>query len=129
MTAVPVPSDAARGSRVQQEPVRIVTALFTFVSAVITVLLASEVFSARVGAICTGILTAAYALVNELFVRSNVVPLRPLERLQQAVVEETAEVAAESAPPVSAVPDAPAEPSLADIQAAVDAQDEAPPST
>lgn len=55
-----------------REPVRIAYAIFTFVQAVIVVLAASEVLSAKATALTTGLATAAYALCQELLVRPNV---------------------------------------------------------
>jgi hypothetical protein len=86
---VPIPADApptrVKGGRAfANEPVRVGNAIFTFIQAVNAVLMISEVYDARVGGIVTGIVTAAYALVSELFVRSNVVPLEPLEKLAYA---------------------------------------------
>jgi len=62
-----------------REPVRVVYILVGFVQAVVTVLLASSVFSTEVAAIITGVTTAAYAAISELFVRNDVTPSAHLD--------------------------------------------------
>jgi len=58
----------------KSEPVRVTYVLIGFVQAVVTVLLASKVFGETVAAIITGITTAIYAAVSELFLRPDVTP-------------------------------------------------------
>jgi hypothetical protein len=61
-------------SLLAREPVRVVYVLVGFVQAVVTVLLATEAFPTEAAAIVTGITTALYAAVSELFVRHDVTP-------------------------------------------------------
>jgi len=76
MSVQPPPPDLAH-----REPVRVTYVVVGFIQACVTVLLATEVFSDRVAAIVVGITTAAYVAVSELFTRSEVVPLEPLQQL------------------------------------------------
>lgn len=78
------PTTVKGGKLFAVEPVRVATAIFTFIQAVNTVLLVSGVYDEKVGGIIVGITTAAFALVQEMFVRPNVVPLEPLEKLAYA---------------------------------------------
>jgi len=99
---VSVPADAppttVKGGRAfANEPVRVATAIFTFIQAINTVLLVSGVYDEKVGGIIVGITTAAFALVQELIVRPNVVPLEPLEQL--AYAERTAAKQSDGAQP------------------------------
>ena len=71
-----------------REPVRVAWVAFGFVQAVTTILLATEVISQVAGAVIIGVTTAIYGAISELFVRAEVVPLRPLEAL--AAEEATA---------------------------------------
>jgi hypothetical protein len=83
MKDAPPPGPA--GPRVfVNDPVLISWVLFSFIDAVIAVLLISSVIDEVVGGIVIGIATAAYAAVSQLFVRPATVPREPLEQLAYA---------------------------------------------
>ena len=83
MSAAPPPQQPLR-SIWQREPVRVINAVFTFLAAINAVLLGAGAYEGGVAAVITGIIAAAAALVNELFTRAEVVPLKPLEDLAAA---------------------------------------------
>jgi predicted lysophospholipase L1 biosynthesis ABC-type transport system permease subunit len=68
----------------QREPVVVITALFTLLGAINAVLLGAGAYDGGVAAAITGIIAALGAFVNTIFVRAEVVPLRPLEDLAAA---------------------------------------------
>ena len=68
----------------QREPVRVISAIFTLLSAINAVLLGTGAYEGAVAAAITGVLAAVAAFVNELFTRAEVVPLHPLEDLADA---------------------------------------------
>lgn len=68
----------------QREPVRVISAIFTLLSAINAVLLGVGAYEGAVAAAITGILAALAAFANELFTRAEVVPLHPLEDLAAA---------------------------------------------
>jgi len=78
-----VPASPVR-SLWQREPVRVISAIATFLGAVNAVLLGTEVYEGAVAGAITGILAAGVALANELFTRAEVVPIKPLEDLAAA---------------------------------------------
>ncbi|HEY7009078.1 MAG TPA: hypothetical protein VH395_09070 [Jatrophihabitantaceae bacterium] len=75
------PPEPAAAGALTRDPVRWTWVLYGFVQAVITVLLATEIVDARVGAIITGVALAAYIAVSELFTRPETVPREPLAQL------------------------------------------------
>lgn len=68
----------------QREPVRVMNALFTLIAAVNAVLLGAGLYDGAVAGVVTGVIAALAAFVNEVFTRSEVVPLKPLEDLAAA---------------------------------------------
>lgn len=68
----------------QREPVRVISALFTMLSAINAVLLGTGAYEGAVAAAITGVLAAVAAFANELFTRAEVVPIKPLEDLAAA---------------------------------------------
>lgn len=68
----------------QREPVRVINAVFTLLGAINAMLLGVGAYDGGAAAVVTGTLVALAAFVNELFVRAEVVPLRPLEDLAAA---------------------------------------------
>ena len=64
-----------------RDPVAITTAIFTFLLAVTSVLLITGVFSDVAGGIISGVLAAAWAATQMLFVRPATVPRQPLAEL------------------------------------------------
>jgi hypothetical protein len=64
-----------------KDPVLITTAVFTFLLAVTSVLLITGVFSDVAGGIISGVLTAAWAAVQLMFVKPATVPRQPLAEL------------------------------------------------
>ena len=90
--STPLPDDAPPTyvpirSILQREPVRVVNAVFTLLAGVNAILMAADVYDGGVAAAITGVIALLAAFVNELFTRSEVVPLRPLEDL--AAAQET----------------------------------------
>jgi len=69
------------GTVFTKDPVLLTTALFTFALAVTSVLLITGVFSDVAGGVISGVLTAAWAAVQLLFVRPETVPRQPLQQL------------------------------------------------
>lgn len=69
------------GTVFTKDPVQITTALFTLLLGINAVLMITGVFEEVAGGIITGVLTAAWAAVNQLFVRPATVPRQPLEEL------------------------------------------------
>ena len=82
-TALP-PEPVPVRSLWMREPVRVMNAAFTLVAAVNAVLLGASVYNGAVAGVVTGVIAALAAFVNEVFVRSEVVPLQPLEDLARA---------------------------------------------
>lgn len=72
----------------EREPVRVINAFFTMIAAINAVLLGAGAYSGAVAGVVTGIIAAVAAFVNEVFTRSEVVPLKPLEDL--AALDEAA---------------------------------------
>jgi len=68
----------------EREPVRVISAFFTMLTAINAVLLGVSAYSGAVAGAVTGVLGAAAAFANEVFTRSEVVPLKPLEDLAAA---------------------------------------------
>jgi energy-converting hydrogenase Eha subunit A len=68
----------------EREPVRVISAVFTLLSAVNAVMLGVSAYEGAVAAAITGVLAALAAFVNEIFTRAEVVPLKPLEDLAAA---------------------------------------------
>jgi hypothetical protein len=68
------------------DPVRVGWVIYTFVQAVVTVLLIAKVVTEVAGGIVVGVTTAAYAAVSELFVRPATVARQPLEEYAAAVM-------------------------------------------
>lgn len=73
----------ARRSLWQREPVRVISAVATFLGATNAVLLGAGVYDGGAAAAVTGILAAGGALAAEL-ARSEVAPVGPLEDLAAA---------------------------------------------
>jgi hypothetical protein len=73
-----------------RDPVRWAATIFTFVQAVVAVLLVADVISEVVGGVIVGIVTAVYAAVSELVVRPATVPRVPLEELAEAAAQKRA---------------------------------------
>lgn len=71
-------------STLTREPVRIAWVLYTLIQTIVIVLSTAAIISHTAGAVVTGIALAVHAAVAELFVRSNTVPLKPLEELAAA---------------------------------------------
>ena len=69
------------GTVFTRDPVAITTAIFTFLLGVTSVLMITGVFSDVAGGVITGVLTAAWAAVQLLFVKPATVPRQPLEQL------------------------------------------------
>ena len=69
------------GTTFTKDPVQITTALFTLLLGINAVLMITGVFDEVAGGIITGVLTAAWAAVNQLFVRPATVPRQPLAEL------------------------------------------------
>lgn len=83
-----IPTPPATGPRVfVNDPVRVGWVIYSFVQAVVTVLLLASVISEVVGGILVGVTTAAYAAVSELFVRPATVAREPLAAYAAAVAE------------------------------------------
>lgn len=59
-------------------------AAFTALAGINAVLLSAGTYDGAVAGIVTGIIAVAAAFVNEIFTRSEVVPLHPLEELAAA---------------------------------------------
>lgn len=74
----------------QREPVRVINALFTLIAGVNAILMAAGAYDGSVAAAVTGVIALFAAFVNEIFTRSEVVPLRPLEDLAAAEAEKAA---------------------------------------
>jgi len=72
----------------QREPVRVVNAVFTLIAAINAVLLGAGAYSGAVAGAVTGIIAALAAFVNEL-VRTEVVPIKPLQDLADAETHGT----------------------------------------
>lgn len=68
----------------EREPVRVINSFFTLVAAINAVMLGAGAYSGAVAGVVTGIIAALAAFVNEVFTRSEVVPLKPLEDLAEA---------------------------------------------
>jgi len=68
----------------EREPVRVINSFFTLVAAINAVMLGAGAYSGAVAGVVTGIIAALAAFVNEVFTRSEVVPIKPLEDLAQA---------------------------------------------
>jgi hypothetical protein len=84
MAAV-TPAPPAPGPKVfTDDPVLVSWVAFTFVEAVVSILLIAGVLSEVVGGIIVGVIAAAYAAVSQLFVRPATVPREPLQELADA---------------------------------------------
>lgn len=59
-------------------------AAFTALAAINAVLLTAQTYSGAVAGIVTGIIAVVAAFVNEVFTRSEVVAIKPLEQLAAA---------------------------------------------
>ena len=81
-----------------REPVRVMNAAFTLLAAVNAVLLGADVYDGAAAGVITGVIAALAAFVNEVFVRSEVVPVVPLQDLADA------EAAQQAAADVAVVP-------------------------
>jgi hypothetical protein len=62
----------------------VINSFFTLVAAINAVMLGAGAYSGAVAGVVTGIIAALAAFVNEVFTRSEVVPLKPLEDLAEA---------------------------------------------
>jgi hypothetical protein len=77
------------GTVFTKDPVAITTALFTFLLGITSVLLITGVFSDVAGGVISGVITAAWAACQLLFVRPATVPRQPLEELAAAEAAAT----------------------------------------
>jgi membrane protein YdbS with pleckstrin-like domain len=85
MAAVtPAPPESHGPKVFTNDPVLISWVVFTFVQAVVAVLLLASVIEEVVGGIIVGVIAAAYAAVSQLFVRPATVPREPLAELAAA---------------------------------------------
>ena len=69
------------GTVFTKDPVAITTAIFTFLLAISSVLLITGVFSDVVGGVVSGVIAAAWAATQLLFVKPATVPRQPLAEL------------------------------------------------
>jgi hypothetical protein len=65
----------------QKEPVRVVNGIFTTLMAINVILMLTDVYEEEAGAIITAVIAGLAAIINELFTRAAVVPLKPLQDL------------------------------------------------
>jgi hypothetical protein len=80
-----MPAPPAPGPKVfTDDPVLVSWVIFTFVQAVVAVLLIAGVLDETWGGIIIGVIAAAYAAVSQLFVRPATVPREPLQELADA---------------------------------------------
>jgi hypothetical protein len=68
----------------QREPVRVMNALFTALAGINAVLLTAGSYDGTTAGIITAIIALVAAFVNEVFTRSEVAPVKPLEELAAA---------------------------------------------
>ena len=88
--AADAPPPGPAGPRVfVNDPVLISWVTFTFIQAVVAVLLIAEIINEVTGGVIVGIVAAAYAAVSQLFVRPATVPREPLEQLALAEAQRT----------------------------------------
>ena len=81
---VPAAPRPEPGGALTRDPVLWAWVIFTFVEAVVAVLLIASVLSEVAGGVIVGIVAALYAAVQQLFVRPATVPRQPLEELAAA---------------------------------------------
>jgi hypothetical protein len=74
-------SPPPEGTVFTKDPVAITTGIFTLLLGVTSVLLMAGVLSDVAGGVIAGVLTVAWAAVNQLFVRPATVPRQPLAEL------------------------------------------------
>ena len=73
------PDEPAPANIFTRDPVRLVWVCYGFVQAVVIVLMAANVVTARLSSVVTGIALAFYVAVSELFVRHETVPIHPMK--------------------------------------------------
>lgn len=88
------------GTVFTRDPVAVTTAVFTFLLAVTSVLLITGVFSDVVGGVISGVLAAAWAAVQLLFVKPATVPRQPLAELAYENQQPAGDVMPASTPVV-----------------------------
>jgi hypothetical protein len=69
------------GTTFTRDPVVVTTAIFTFLLAISSVLMITGVFSDVAGGIISGVIAAAWASTQLLFVKPATVPRQPLAQL------------------------------------------------
>jgi len=88
------------GTAFTKDPVAITTAIFTFLLGVTSVLLMTGVFSDVAGGVIAGVLTAAWAATQLLFVKPATVPRQPLAQLAYDSQQPAGSVTPSSTPVV-----------------------------
>lgn len=88
------------GTVFTRDPVAVTTAVFTFLLAVTSVLLITGVFSDVVGGVISGVLAAAWAATQLLFVKPATVPRQPLAELAYENQQPAGDVLPPSTPVV-----------------------------
>jgi hypothetical protein len=88
------------GTVFTRDPVAVTTAVFTFLLAVTSVLLITGVFSDVVGGVISGVLAAAWAATQLLFVKPATVPRQPLAELAYENQQPAGDVQPASTPVV-----------------------------
>ena len=108
--AVPTPPKPDSGPRAfTNDPVLISWVVFTFIQAVVAVLLVAKVLNEVAGGVIVGIVAAAYAAVSQLFVRPATVPRQPLQQLAYDSAQQAGDVSP-STTPVVELTDLPVDP-------------------
>ena len=87
----------------EREPVRVVNGIFTTLMAVNVILMLTDVYEEETGAIITAVIAGLAAIVNELFTRMSVVPLKPLLDLARGAKDRLTgpEIHPQQPPPTS----------------------------
>jgi hypothetical protein len=86
------------GTTFTRDPVVVTTAIFTFLLAISSVLLITGVFSDVVGGIISGVIAAAWASTQLLFVKPATVPRQPLAQLAYDSQQQAGDVYPASTP-------------------------------
>lgn len=64
----------------KEEPIRVIQAVFTFIGAVVAVLIGADIVSATTGGVIVAVMAAANQFAQEIFGRAAVKPLVKVER-------------------------------------------------
>jgi len=88
------------GTVFTKDPVAVTTAIFTFLLAISSVLLITGVFSDVVGGVVSGVIAAAWASTQLLFVKPATVPRQPLAELAYENQQPAGSVMPQSTPVV-----------------------------